>query len=305
MPEKRKIDLSIVILSYNTKELLKGCLDSLEKVKHEVRFEVIVPDNNSNDQSVEMVKKYYPEVRVIENNQNLGFAAGNNVAKPFVHGKYILFLNSDTLVHTNTLKGSLEYMEMHKDVGAATCKMILANGEFDKDTRRSFITPWIGLTHLFLKLDRVFPKSKLFGQYWYGYISDNEEHEVDVIEGAYFFVRKEILDKIGWFDEEYFLDGENIDLCWRIKAAGWKIIYYPKVSITHFKGAAKGKVNSEFKKKVSLGKRLKFRMAGVNSMEIFYRKWLWERYPLPLNLFVLTGIKLMKILRITRTVVFG
>src|SRR3990172_5849274 len=301
MTEKREIDLSIVILTYNTKNILEECLNSLEKVKSEIDSEIIVVDNGSTDGSVEMARKEFPRAKVIENKKNLGFAAGNNMAKQYVKGKYILFLNSDTVVHKNTLKESFEYMEIHKDVGAMICKMILANGEFDKDTRRSFITPWIGLTHLFLKLDRVFPKSKLFGRYWYGYIPDNVEHEVDVIEGAYFFVRIEILDKIGWFDEEYFLDGENIDLCWRIKADGWKIMYNPKVSITHFKGAAKGKVNSEFRKKVPLQKRLKFRMAGVNSMEIFYRKWLWGRYPLPLSLFVLTGIKLMKILRITRT----
>jgi len=252
-----------------------------------------------------MIKKDFPKVRVVENSTNLGFAKGNNQARDYVEGEYILFLNSDTIVKKDTLKKTVNYMDEHKEVGALTCKILLPDGKIDKDTRRAFITPAIGLVHLFLKLDRLFPHSKTFAKYWYGYMSEDTQHEVDVIQGAYFLSRKKIIDKLDWFDEDYFLDGEDIDLCWRIKKAGFKIIYFPRVSIIHFKGASKGKVESEFKKKVPLGKRLQFRMSGVNSMEIFYRKRLWKSYPIILNYLVILGIKLMKGLRYIGTLIKG
>jgi GT2 family glycosyltransferase len=300
-----KLKLSIVVLSYNTKDLLKNCLDSLEKIKKEMGFEVVVVDNASKDGSVEMVKKQFLNHKIIINKKNLGFAAGNNKARKYCRGKYVLFLNSDTLVHKGTLEESVNYLDKHKNIGAMSCKILLPDGKLDRDSRRSFINPWVGLTHIFLKLDRIFPKSKLFAKYWYGYISEDKIHEVDALQGAYFLTRKKILDDIGWFDEDYFLDGEDIDLCWRIKEKGWKIVYFPKVSITHFKGSSKGKVESETKRDIPLRKRLKYRMAGVDSMEIFVRKRLWKRYPLLKMLFVLSGIKALKALRFTRTVVFG
>ena len=122
---------------------------------------------------------------------------------------------------------------------------------------------------------------------------------------SFFLTRKTLLDKLNWFDEDYFLDGEDIDLCWRIKEDGWKIYYYPKVSIVHMKGATKGKVESERKEKVSLKNRLKYRLSGVNSMEIFYKKRLWSKYPLLLNIVVIIGIKLLKVIRILRVIILG
>lgn len=295
----KKPEISIVILNYNTKGLLRDCLKSLEKVKSEANFEAIVTDNGSKDGSQEMIKKSFKWVKLVENNANLGFAAGNNKAKDSCEGDYVLFLNTDTIVKKGALKETLNYLKENKGVGAITCKIELVNGELDKDTRRSFPTPWVSLTHLVLGLDRIFPKSKLFARYWYGYIPDNVTHEIDVIQGAFFLTRKKILDKVGWFNEDYFLDGEDIDLCWQIKKAGWKLIYYPEVSIIHLKGATKGK-NKKVKKRAPLRERLKFRMAGVNSMEIFYRKRLWDEYPLPLNLLVLAGIKCLKAVRMVK-----
>ena len=293
--------LSIVILSYNTCDLLRDCLFSLEKVRNEVDFEVIVSDNGSVDDSAEMVKKEFPWIeKVIRIGKNLGFAQGNNRAKMYVSGKYVLFLNSDTLVGKDALRETVDYLDKHNEVGAITCRLVLPSGELDKDARRSFITPWIGLTHIFLKLDRLFPNSRLFSRYWYGYISPSEIHEVDAIQGAFFLTRKRILDDLGWFDEDYFLDGEDIDLSWQIKQNGWKIMYYPKVSITHIKGAAKGK-NKNYKY-ISLKEKLKYKMSGVNSMEIFYRKRLWSHYPIVLNVLVLLGIRTLKLLRIARLI---
>jgi hypothetical protein len=301
----KKPKLSIIILSYNTKDFLSDCLRSLEKVRRELSFEVIVPDNGSVDGSVEMVKSDYSWVKkVIEIDNNLGFAAGNNKAKDYCTGKYVLFLNSDTVVHKNTLKETVSYLDKHSRVGAVTCKILLPNGELDKDARRSFITPWIGLTHLYLKLDKLFPKSRLFGRYWYGYLTADTVHEVDVIQGAFFLTRKKVLDKVGWFDEDYFLDGEDIDLCWRIKDANWKIVYYPKVSILHIKGASKGK-NKWTMNNVPFAEKLKYRMAGVNSMELFVKKRLWHKYPFAFNVFVLLGIKIMKAIRFAKLLLLG
>lgn len=296
---KKKPELSIIILNYNTRDLLRNCLKSLEKVKDEVRFEVIVSDNGSTDGSGKMLKEDFSWVKLVENRENLGFAAGNNRARDFCEGAYVLFLNTDTIVKKNTLKKSIDYIKKDKKIGALTCKIVLPTGGLDKDARRSFPTPWVSLTHLILRLDKLFPKSPLFAKYWYGYIDEDKVHEVDAIQGAFFLTQKKILNELGWFDEDYFLDGEDIDLCWKIKEAGWKIIYYPKVSVTHLKGATKGK-NKRTKKKVDFKERLKFRMAGVNSMEIFYKKRLWAKYPLLLNLLVLLGIKLLKVLRVIR-----
>lgn len=306
-----KPTLSIVILNYNTKDLLQGCLKSLERVSGEVDFEIIVVDNGSKDSSVKFVedliqKKSY--IRLIKNKSNLGFAVGNNKARKSCRGKYVLFLNSDTIVNKNTLQKCIEYLGENSKVGALTCKLVLPTGELDKDARRAFITPWIGLVHIFLKLDRLFPKSKIFGGYWYEYISADTVHEVDSLQGAFFLTRKKILDKVGWFDEDYFLDGEDIDLSWKIKNDGWKNIYFPKVSIVHLKGATKGKNETRFsdsQKKVSFSEKRKYKMSGVNSMEIFVRKRLWDQYPLPQMLFVITGIKTLKTIRFIKLLITG
>src|SRR3990167_1397914 len=300
-----KPKLSIVVLSYNTKDLLRDCLLSLKKVKGEVNFEVIVPDNGSTDGSPEMVEKEFPWVKkVIKIGKNLGFAAVNNKARYFINGVYVLFLNPDAQVHTNTLFKTIKYLDSHADVGALGCKIVLPNGQLDKDARRSFITPWIGLTHIYLKLDRIFPKSKLFAKYWYGYVSPNTEHEVDALQGAFFFTRRAVLDQVGWFDEDYFLNAEDIDLSWKIKEKGWKIFYYPNVSITHVKGAAKGKTKRT-KQNVPLKEKLKYRLAEVDAMEVFVKKRLWRNYPLALNLLVLTGIKLLRFIRATKVILLG
>lgn len=291
MNSMKKPELSIIILSFNTKDLLRDCLDSLEKVRDEISFEVIVADNGSIDGSLEMVKAEFPWVIALNNKKNLGFAKGNNAAKKIAKGKYILFLNSDTVVYKDVLKESVRFIKTDQKIGAMTCKLVLANGKIDKDIRRRFPTPWVSFSRLVLGSGRL---------YWYEDVSENKTHEVDAIQGAYHLSPKKVLDEANWFSEDYFLDGEDIDLCWKIRAKGFKIFYYPKVKILHLKGASKGK--NETKEKVPLSSRLKFRMASVNSMEIFYKKHLWNRYILPINLLVLTGIKFLKLVRFVRTV---
>jgi len=296
-----KPKLSIVILNYNTGELLRGCLQSLYEIKNDLAFEVIVIDNDSSDDSEKLVYENFKWVTLLKNRTNLGFAKGNNRAKNIVKSEYILFLNSDTIVGKAVLGRCLTYFKKNK-LGALSCKLLLPDGTTDRDARRSFITPWIGLVHLFLKLDRVFPNSKLFAKYWYGYIPDDITIQVDAIQGAFFLTSKNILDKVGWFDEDYFLDGEDVDLCWKIGKLGYKIIYFPEVSIIHLKGATKGK--NRLKKFISLSDRFKYRLSGVNSMEIFYRKRLWDEYPSYINYLVLLGIKILKLVRFIEVLVF-
>ena len=279
-------ELSVIILNYNTKELLEGCLNSLKSVQNEADFEVIVSDNGSMDGSVEMIGDKFPWVKCLKG-PNTSFANGNNRAKGVVRGEFILFLNSDTVMHKNTLAKTLAYLKLNKDVGVVTCKLVLPNGKLDKDARRRFPTPWVSFKRLFLTNAR---------QYWYEDVDEDILHEVDSVEGAFLLTRKNILDKVNWFDENYLFDGEDLDLCFRIKKSGYKIIYFPEVSIIHLKGATKGKVE-EVKYKVSPELVLKRRMEGVNSMEYFYKKNLWSSYPLAFNYFVLAGIKLLKLMR--------
>lgn len=297
-----KPELTIIILNYNTRQLTLDCLASLAKVKNEISFEIILSDNGSTDGSVEAIAKGYPEVRIVENNANLGFAKGNNAARKFARGKDILFLNTDTIVYKGVLAKTVQYLKDHPEVGALTCKLVLADGSLDKDARRAFPTPWVSLTHLVLHLDKLFPKSKLFARYWYGYAPTDTIQEVDVIQGAYFLAPKKLLDEVGWFNEVYFLDGEDIDLCWKIRKKGFKIVYYPKVFILHLKGATKGKNKKTQRSTATLKEKMKFRMSGINSMEIFYRKRMWQQYPLLLNYLVLLGIRFIKLIRIIKLI---
>jgi GT2 family glycosyltransferase len=232
---------------------------------------------------------------------NVGFSKGNNRAKPYTHGKMVLFLNPDTVLNEGVLAKTIGYLKTHKDVGVVTCKLVLPSGELDKDARRSYPTPWVSLTHLVLKLDRLFPKSKLFARYWYGYIPDDVTHEVESVEGTFLLTRREILDQVNWFDEDYFFNAEDIDLCWKIHEKGWKLIYYPEVFIYHIKGASKGK-SKIWRHKVSFAHRLKMRLIEITSMEIFYRKHYWKKYPLFLNYLVILGIRFFKLVRFMEVV---
>ena len=288
-------ELTIIILNYNTKELLADCLKSIKKYENEISFEVIVSDNASQDDSAEMVKKDFPWVKVLEG-ENVGFSKGNNRARKYTHGEMVLFLNPDTVVNKGVLKATTDYLKKNKEVGALSCKLVLPSGEIDKDARRSFPTPWVSFTHLVLKLDRIFPKSKVFAKYWYGYLPENKTHEVDAIQGAFFLTWKNILDKVGWYDEDYFFNAEDIDLCWKIKEKDYKIIYYPDVFIYHVKGASKGK-SKKWRHKVPFKHRVKMKLIEATSMEIFYRKRLWKKYPVWFNWFVIFGIRIYKFMK--------
>lgn len=289
-----KPKLSIIILNYNTKELLSDCLKSVKNHMHEVPMEVIVSDNSSTDGSQEMVKKKFPWVKFTEG-PNEGFSRGNNRARPLVTGEMVLFLNPDTVVHDNVFAKTVRYLEEHPDVGAVTCKLVLADGSLDKDVRRKFPTPWVSFNKLVLGQS---------SDYYYEHIPDTATHEVEAIQGAFFLSWKKLLDEVGWFDPGYFFDGEDVDLCYQIHKKGYKLVYYPDVYITHLKGVTKGKVK-KWRHKLTPQQRKKIRLAGVASMERFYRKNLWKRYPLLFNYFVILGINLYKVIRYIRVAILS
>ncbi len=278
----KKPTLSIIVLNHNTKDITINCLKSIEKVRGELDFEVILSDNASTDGSVEAIKNKFSWIKIIEG-PNISFSNGNNRARKIVNGKYILLLNSDTIVHKGTLKKCIEYFEKNENIGALTCKLVLPNGSLDKDARRRFPTPWMSFKRLFLKNGRA---------YWYEDISPDKTHEVDAIQGAFFLTTKKVLDQVNWLDEKLIFDGEDLDLSFQIKKAGYKIIYYPDISITHIKKASKNSFSGIARK-----------MQGINSMEYFYRKNLWDNYPLLFNYFVLMGIKFLKLLRFTQAII--
>jgi hypothetical protein len=292
--QTKKPELSVIILNYNTKELLEDCLNSVKAHMNEVPMEVIVSDNSSTDGSQDMVKEKFPWVKFTEG-PNEGFSKGNNRARPLVTGEMVLFLNPDTVVHDNVFAWTTRYLKEHKGVGAVTCKLVLPNGKIDKDIRRRFPTPWISFQHLVLGMDRA---------YWYEDIPEDATHTVDAIQGAFFLTWKKILDKVGWYDPEYFFDGEDVDLCFQIHKAGYKLVYYPDTYITHLKGVTKGKV-AKWRYKITPQQRKKLRLAGVASMERFYKKNLWKSYPVWFDYFVLFGINAFKIVRYIRVVLLS
>lgn len=274
-------DLSVIILNYNTKEVTKNLLQSIELIKSKLKLQIIIVDNASTDGSVEMLKKYFKKHDLILNKKNLGFAKGNNSAKKYVRADTVLFLNSDTLVHENSFDLPYKYIQENPGVGAITVKTILPSGEYDPDMRRRFPTLMISLGRLL----------GFTSKYKYGDVSSETLHEIDVAQGAYLMVKRELLETVNWFDEDYFLDGEDIDLCWKIKQTGAKIIYFPDAYITHIKKASKNKDRKRSLESVT---------RGVDAMHIFYSKRMSKNYPKYINNIVYLGISSLKRLRLIK-----
>ena len=237
--------LSIIIVNYNVKHFLKQCLKSIEKARQNIKMEIFVVDNNSVDNSIEMLKNDFPNVKLIINNKNVGFSKANNQAIKQTKGKYILLLNPDTIIEENTLKKTIAFFENNNNVGATGVKMIDGNGNFLPESKRSLPTPAIAFYKIF-GLSTLFPKSKKFGKYHLNYLDENKIHEIDVISGAFFMTRKKILDNIGLLDEDFFMYGEDIDLSYRIQKNGYKNFYLPTTSIIHYKGESTKKTSVNY-----------------------------------------------------------
>jgi GT2 family glycosyltransferase len=231
------IDVSVVIVSFNTRELTIKCLKSVFEQNH-VAYEVIVVDNASSDNSAKEIKKTFPQVSVIENNVNTGFAHANNQAIKQANGRYILLLNSDTvLLSDDTFNKMVVFMDAKPQAGISSCKITKPGGSLDYPCKRSFQTPAV-FFYRSLKLDKVFPYHQKFGKYHLTYLDENQIHEVDAISGAFFMIRRETLDDIGLLDEKLFMYSEDMDWCLRAKQNHWKVYYYPGVQIIHYKSSS-------------------------------------------------------------------
>ncbi|MBN1821064.1 MAG: glycosyltransferase [Prolixibacteraceae bacterium] len=236
--------LSVVIVNYNVKYFLEQCLHSVQKAVKDIPSEIFVVDNNSVDGSVNLVKEKFPEVILIENKENYGFSRANNQAINITEGDYILLLNPDTVVEEDTFKKTLAFMDQTPDAGGLGVKMIDGKGNFLPESKRGLPSPWVAFYKIF-GFSRLFPKSKRFGKYHLSYLDENQIHEVDVLSGAFMLLRKPALNRTGLLDETFFMYGEDIDLSYRIKQAGFKNYYFPETTIIHYKGEStkKGSVN--------------------------------------------------------------
>lgn len=229
-------DISIIIVNYNVKDHLDNCLASIYKSnKDKYNIEIFVVDNNSIDGSSQFIKSKYPQVKYYEIDRNLGFSKANNIAIKQASGKYILLLNPDTILEEGTFENLVSFCEKNINVGAISSKLIQADGKLDLACKRSFPTFSVALPRI-IGLSKLFPKSKIFGKYNLTYLDENKTHEVDAICGAFMFIPKIVLDKTGFLDEDYFMYGEDLDLCYRIKKNGFKIFYFPEVKTIHLKG---------------------------------------------------------------------
>ncbi|MCK6604259.1 MAG: glycosyltransferase [Ignavibacteriaceae bacterium] len=261
------MDLSIIIVNYNVKEFLQNLLDSIYRASGDISAEIIIVDNASDDGSVEMVKEKYPGVILIENQENTGFAKANNLGLKIAKGKYLLLLNPDTLVSEDTFTKMFSFFDKYPDAGLATCKMIGSDGNLQLACRRSFPDLWTSFTKV-TGLSTLFPKSRLFARYNLTYLDENKTYEVDAISGAFMMMKREVYEKIGGLDEEFFMYGEDLDWCFRVQKAGWKVYYYHETQIIHYKG--------ESTKRSSLNETRVF----YEAMHIFVKKYF--SYSLPI-----------------------
>ncbi|MEM0992623.1 MAG: glycosyltransferase [Bacteroidota bacterium] len=238
------MQLSIVIVNYNVKYFLEQALRSVQLASQRMAVEVFVVDNNSVDDSVAMVRTKFPDVHLIANTDNPGFSVANNQAIARAKGKYVLLLNPDTLVQEDTFEACYAFMEAHPKVGALGVKMIDGSGKFLPESKRGFPTPFAAFCKTF-GLSKCFPTSPLFNRYHLGHLSENETNPVDVLAGAFMWLRKSVLSEIGLLDERFFMYGEDIDLSYRISLAGYQNYYLASTSIIHYKGEStkKGSLN--------------------------------------------------------------
>ncbi len=242
-----QITISVIIVNYNVKEYLAQLLISLERALENISHEIIIVDNHSVDGSVSFLKEKNFKIKIIENEENLGFGRANNQALKISKGKFVVLINPDTVVQEDTFTRMLNFFDQTPDASAATCKIIDPAGNFSVDCRHSIPTPSVALWKV-LGLGRLFPKSKIFGQYNMTYLDPDQTYTVPAISGSFMMIKKEVLDRVGFFDEQFFMYCEDIDLCHRINQAGFKVYYFPETQIIHYKGESTKKDNLDYVK---------------------------------------------------------
>lgn len=281
--------LSIIIVNYNVRYFLEQCLRSVEKAIEGIDADVWVVDNDSSDDSMQMVAERYPWVNRIENKKNVGFATANNQAAEASRGEYILLLNPDTILPEHNLKVALGYMSEHPNCGALGIKMHDGSGAFLPESKRGLPTPWVAFYKIF-GLSSLFPKSEKFARYHMGHLDAHQNHRVEILAGAYMLMKREAWNKAGGLDETYFMYGEDIDLSYSVEKAGYEVHYLADSTIIHYKG--------ESTKKGSLNYVFMF----YNAMLIFARKHLSKGYARVFSLLIRFAIYLRAALSVTKRV---
>lgn len=239
--------LSIVIVNYNVKHFLEQCLKSVYQAIQNIEAEIFVVDNNSVDGSQEMIRTSFPGVNLIANSKNTGFSTANNQAIKESKGEYVLLLNPDTVVPENCFHTILEFADQTPDLGACGVPMFDGQGNYLPESKRGLPTPEVAFYKM-IGLNKLFPKSKKFGKYHLGYLPADQNHEVEILAGAFMLIRKKVIDKIGLLDETFFMYGEDIDLSYRITKAGWKNYYFAGSRIIHYKGESTKKLSTNYVK---------------------------------------------------------
>ena len=257
--------LSVVFLSYNTRDLTRQALSSVLAAAEGLEVEIFVVDNASADGSADMVAEEFPQVKLICNEANVGFSAGNNVALRQVAGEYALLINTDTIVRRDALRTMVEFLDAHPEAGACGCKILDPDGTLQLDSRRGFPTPLAAFCKM-SGLSRLFPKHPLIAHYHMTYLDPEQTVEVEVLSGSCMMVRKSAMDQVGLLDEDYFMYGEDIDWCYRFHQAGWKIYYVPTTAIIHFRGES------------GRGTPLKILYRKSRAMSIFVNKHMARRF---------------------------
>jgi GT2 family glycosyltransferase len=238
------VDVSIIVVAWNVRKLLEDCLRSVFEQTRGISFEVIYVDNASVDGSVEMVGKEFPDVRIVKNHENLGFIKANNQAIHISKGRYVLLLNSDTLVLDNAIAKSVQFADEHPEAAVVGCRILNPDRTLQRDC---FMYPsWLNLMLMAFYLNKLFPKSRFFGRERMTWWDFNDVREVQTVCGCFSLVRKKAIDQVGVMDEDYFVYGDDPDWCCRFHTANWKILFTPDAQIIHYGGQTTKQIKSEF-----------------------------------------------------------
>lgn len=267
--------LSIIIINHNTKALCRDCIESIKKSTHSLDYEVVVVDNSDKKEELFACEEGFVKIIRCENN---GFGHACNRGVEAAAGDYVLMLNSDTVVHDGALEKCVSYLEQNPDTGAVGAKLLLSDGTMDHGCRRGFPTPSASFYYM-LGFDKRHPENKKYGAYRLAYLSEDETAEVDVVSGAFLMLKKSLYSELGGFDEAFFMYGEDIDLCYRIKEKGKKVVFYPEATVLHLKGQSGLHT-----------KNRKIIYHFYNAMIIFYKKHYAKKYNIFVNLFIYLAI---------------
>jgi hypothetical protein len=308
----KKASLSIVIVNYNSGDYCIECINSINKSENvtfaqkpeekyyetdSLRYsiDVIVVDNFSKDDSAKRIREHHPWVKLIALKKNVGFSKANNIGAAQNNNDYLLFLNPDTILESQTISGMLSYLESNERIGLTTCYLQMKiTGDLDWACHRGLPTPWTSFCY-YVGLSRIFPKVRLFAGYHLSWKNLKEEHEIFSPVGAFFLMPKKVYNLVGGFNNKYFLYGEDLDLAYMVNLKGYKVTFNPAYKAYHYKGMSSNiKKHSQEKISYSELDKAKAYHAFYDSMVIFYNRFLADRYPSYINRMVLCCIEIKR-----------